>query len=143
MLSVTCHYQQLRHSNKGVFCYIQSIKCLYCVVFMIGAVNFLIELILHNQCKKVQRKLVFIACFCAYEDRMKIPSFNVTLLGDGIEWVHIPCRANPEHQYSSWNNTGLHLSVFVDSLTLVQFCVIVVTGVKDSAVLGSSTAVFG
>ena len=34
------------------------------------------------------------------------------------------------------------MSVFVDSVTLVQFCVIIVTGVQDSAVLGSRTAVF-
>jgi len=47
MLSVTCHYQQLHHSNK-VFCYIQSIKYLYCVVSRMGTVNFLNELILHN-----------------------------------------------------------------------------------------------
>jgi len=97
MLSVTCHYQQFRHSNKGVFCYIQSVKYLYFVVCRMGTVNFLNELILHNKCKKVQGKFVFIACFCAYGDRTKIPPFHITLLGYRIEWVHIHCRANPEH----------------------------------------------
>lgn len=97
MLSVTCHYQQFRHSNKGVFCYIQSVKYLYFVVCRMGTVNFLNELILHSKCKKVQGKFVFIACFCAYGDRTKIPPFHITLLGYRIEWVHIHCRANPEH----------------------------------------------